>query len=231
MKKQIDEKILSLPPYLSTGWENVAALFLKGSNLVVDLQDGNQVQVPNLTDKEIEKIFHFHALFLEKLEAKEEPTTATTQGFGLFQGLPLQFSLEGLENISGAMEHNPNQSGFPTLPDNLLERIAELAKMISPEEAAGLNPPVEGCNCIYCQVSKALHKGHAKKETHAHDAPDVSDDDLHFEQWTIKQIKDQLFEVTNKLEPTEVYRVFLGDPIGCTCGKPNCEHIIAVLKS
>jgi hypothetical protein len=35
----------------------------------------------------------------------------------------------------------------------------------------------------------------------------------------------------NPLDHKEHYNVFLGDPIGCSCGNNNCEHIQAVLKS
>ena len=40
-----------------------------------------------------------------------------------------------------------------------------------------------------------------------------------------------LIVVTNPLDANEHYNVFLGDPIGCTCGQKNCEHIRAVLNS
>ncbi|NGX33463.1 MAG: hypothetical protein K1060chlam4_01531, partial [Candidatus Anoxychlamydiales bacterium] len=40
-----------------------------------------------------------------------------------------------------------------------------------------------------------------------------------------------LYRVTNPLDENEHYSVFLKDPIGCTCGKKNCEHVKAVLNS
>jgi hypothetical protein len=227
MKKQIDDKILSIPPYLSTKWENIAAIFLKGSKLVVDLTDGNKVQIPDLSNRDIEQIFHFHAQFLEREEEALESDTESSAGQSF--SLPWSMNLEGVEGIGSAMQHNPEQSGFPALPKHLLERIGELAKMINPDEGAGLNPPVEGCNCIYCQISRALHKG--EESPPPTEEPKVSEEDLHFEQWRVRQLEDKLYEVTNKLDPTETYRVFLGNPVGCTCGKPNCEHIVAVLKS
>ena len=59
----------------------------------------------------------------------------------------------------------------------------------------------------------------------------VSDAELHFREWDIKQLEKQLYNVTNPLDTTEHYQVFLGTPLGCTCGKTNCEHIRAVLNS
>ena len=60
---------------------------------------------------------------------------------------------------------------------------------------------------------------------------EVTDRDLSFQQWAIEQTGDKLFCVTNKLDRLEKYNVFLGDPVGCTCGIQGCEHILAVLKS
>ena len=33
------------------------------------------------------------------------------------------------------------------------------------------------------------------------------------------------------LDPNEHYNVFLGTPLGCTCGEKDCEHIRAVLST
>jgi hypothetical protein len=60
---------------------------------------------------------------------------------------------------------------------------------------------------------------------------EVSDEDLKFRDWEIKQTAEQLYTVTNPLDANEHYNVFLGSPLGCTCGDKNCEHIRAVLTS
>jgi len=60
---------------------------------------------------------------------------------------------------------------------------------------------------------------------------EVSDEDLTFQDWEVKQEGDKLYLVTNPLDRDERYRVFLGKPLGCTCGKTNCEHIRMVLSS
>lgn len=49
--------------------------------------------------------------------------------------------------------------------------------------------------------------------------------------WSIQQMDDQLYTVTEKAHPDHVYQVSLAAPITCSCGEPNCVHIIAVLKS
>ncbi len=60
---------------------------------------------------------------------------------------------------------------------------------------------------------------------------DVSEEELKFKMWDIEEIDETLFKVTNPLDANEHYNVYLGNPIGCTCGKKNCEHIKAVLNT
>ena len=59
----------------------------------------------------------------------------------------------------------------------------------------------------------------------------IDDLDLVFRDWEIKELSNNLYTVTNPLDLNEHYNVFLGEPIGCTCGHKNCEHIKAVLQS
>ena len=59
----------------------------------------------------------------------------------------------------------------------------------------------------------------------------VSDEDLKFKTWDIVQTGEKLYDVTNPLDTKEQYHVYLGEPVGCTCGEQYCEHIRAVLSS
>lgn len=227
MKKHVDSKHISIPPYISTAWQNVKALYMRGTLLIVELTDGNNVQIPNLTDVDIEEIFSYHAAFLEQSPREEE----TKQQGGIFGGSPFRFSMNGMDGLTNAMKHTPEQANMPELPKDILEKIASIAKIVSPDDITALNPPVEGCNCVYCQITRAI-LGTKVEPTHPEATGEpVSAEDLHFQEWIITQIGDKLYEVANKLQPDEKYRVFLGDPVGCTCGKPHCEHIVAVLKS
>jgi len=229
MKKHIDDKVLSLPPYVSTAWENVKALYLKEKDLVVDLIDGNAISVPGLTEDEVELIFEYHAAFIEKSHDFEEMIEEEIQSK---EGQsPFRFAINSIDGFSNAMMHNPQQSNMPPLPPEVLDKISNIAKIISPDEIAALSDPVEGCNCFYCQITRAIHEIEEPEETDIEAVDEVSDEDLEFSQWAISQVEDQLYLVTNKLDTSEQYKVFLGDPIGCTCGQANCEHIVAVLKS
>jgi hypothetical protein len=60
---------------------------------------------------------------------------------------------------------------------------------------------------------------------------EISAEDLRFKEWEIAKLSQNLYKVINPLDSNEEYQVFLGTPIGCTCGIHHCEHIKAVLKS
>jgi hypothetical protein len=59
----------------------------------------------------------------------------------------------------------------------------------------------------------------------------VSDDELKFRTWDISQSNEKLYIVSNPLDDHEHYSVYLGEPIGCTCGQKLCEHVRAVLNN
>ncbi len=136
------------------------------------------------------------------------------------------------------MGHNPEQADSPPIPAELLSKIAQLAKLIAPGGETGDLPKAEPhCNCVYCQVARALRdvvEGDDVPKpvpTHASGEDVVSDEDLQFRQWDITQKGGNLYQVTNRLDPNESYQVHLAEPVGCTCGATNCEHVLAVLRS
>ena len=59
----------------------------------------------------------------------------------------------------------------------------------------------------------------------------VSDEELRFKTWEISQTNDKLYLVSNPIDANEHYSVYLGEPVGCTCGEKHCDHIRAVLSS
>ena len=64
-----------------------------------------------------------------------------------------------------------------------------------------------------------------------HQRAEITPEELQFKDWEIAQKDGKLYHVINPLDKNEYYDVFLGDPIGCTCGNKNCEHIRAVLST
>lgn len=250
---KFSEKYLSIPPYISTSWGNVKSLQMSGNLLVVTLTDDSQVHVPDLDFEELEKIFEVHAGYLEshieiedlpKNEQKEHVADAFGDTLiGQNQGLPFKFGgMPGVEGLGVAMQHNIEHANAPDLPQEILQKIASIATIIAPADMGDVPQPEPHCNCPHCQIARAINEGLGNTvrpfagaeegEVFVEEEEEtVSDEELTFQQWEIQQAGDELFTVTNKLDSDEKYSVFLGEPVGCTCGKQGCEHILAVLHS
>lgn len=238
---KINDKILSLPPYLSTPWNNVRAIHMKGALLVVSLYDGDTVSIPGLNPPLVESIFAAHAAHLEK-EISEKASSMDTpnlknnpfsQAFFIGDQNPEQavrFGV-GLEGMASALQHNPSQMHAPDLPKPILDKIAAIAKIVAPEDLNALPKPEPHCNCVHCQIAKAIYQAAHPHAPQEETEESVSPEELNFRQWDISQSGEKLYTVVNRLDTNEKYSVYLGHPVGCTCGKPGCEHILAVLKS
>lgn len=236
----INSQFLSLPPHISTSWNQVTSLQVVRENniqkLAIILKDGHIVKIPNLPDEIINLIFHHHSKYLESSENKQIIDQVASQGGIDLQklmpglGIPLQFGLDGFQGF-GAMQHNQAQANAPDLPPEILNKIAQIANTLGISETAGSNIPQAEphCNCFYCQVARCM--GNQEPEEQAELEEEVSEEDLKFKEFDIEQKSDKLFVVQNPLDKSEHFQVFLGSPIGCTCGKKNCEHIKAVLNS
>lgn len=236
---KITDKILSIPPFISTTWENVSSLHLNGSDLCISLLDGAQVVVPHLSEETLTTLFEHHARITEsQLEEEEKASTNPFAAFENLGGLPLFGSMGGglsdWMGMGNPMEHNPAQSEAPDLPLELLSKVAQLTKMLAPEQLGELPQPVPHCNCMHCQLARALQKEEGASTSDQgeleEDEP-VKDEELSFCQWDISKVSDHLYQVRNRLDESEMYQVHLADPVGCTCGQSNCEHILAVLRS
>jgi hypothetical protein len=240
----INNKILNLPPFISTTWNNVLGLHMKESTLVISLSTGESVLIDDLPKEVIEAIFLAHRSYLEQQDFSNPAQTQVTSPFGfLNQSLSstslefLQFGQNAMKGIGAAMQHSEELSNAPDLPAEFLEKIAAIAKIVTPETQDGLPQAEPNCNCPHCQIANAINGQIKSNEIH-HYTPatntheeQVSPEDLIFQEWKIEQTGTNLYQVTNNLDPKEVYQVYLGDPIGCTCGEKNCVHIPAVLKS
>lgn len=219
---KITDKVLSLPPYISTAWKNILSLQVEnrpyGPLLVIELISGNRVEVPNLDRLVLEKVFAKHAEILEQeTVAKKLPMQTFAFPFPMMEGLP---------NI---LQHSPEQADTPPLPTEMLEKIAAMTKGMVPEDLTNFPKAEPHCNCPHCQIMRAVVG--TQEELPPAIEETVSEDDLKFKTWDIKQESDKLFSVANPLDPKEHYNVYLGEPLGCTCGNKNCEHIQAVLRT
>lgn len=221
---KITPKILSIPPYLSTTWKNISSLHMKEEGdtftLIVLLQNRVQIEVPGLNKETIDEIFEAHARSAEEVTVIPNPLES-----------PFNFSVPvkpdgSFDALTTSMQHNPEQADLPLIPPDVLKKITMIARAFGLEETSSLDKPIPDCNCVYCQVTRAFHG-----EDPVEQVEEISTEDLKFRDWEVKQTGEQLYSVTNPLEINEQYNVFLGTPLGCTCGNKNCEHIRAVLNT
>jgi hypothetical protein len=213
----ITDKILSIPPYISSSWKNIVSIHVEprpfGHALIVELITNTRIEIPNLDRPFIEKIFASHAKAIEE-ESKPRITAHP-------------FSSLDLMGMHSVIQHDPQQKDTPPLPMDMLEKIAEMAKGLLPIDFS-LQQPEANCNCPYCQIMRALTEPSAEAVALEEE---VSDEDLKFRVWDIKQEDNKLYSVTNSSDNKEQYKVFLGTPIGCSCGSNHCKHIQAVLNN
>lgn len=141
---------------------------------------------------------------------------------------PISFGIEGF-NMGNLLQHNSEASDSPDMPKEVLDKIASISKTIGFENSDNLPKAEPHCNCMHCQIMRALHE--EKENDLVQMEEEISDHDLKFRDWDINQTGDKLYIVSNPLNSSEHYNVFLGNPVGCTCGERNCEHIRAVLNS
>ncbi len=245
---KITTDILSIPHYISTTWANIASLQVVYENnapvLIIEQFRGNQVQIPGLSWKAVESIFSGHADALTRPSKGSQPALPPNFGQPLDLGplsfnIPAHLLINNMDQMGMFLQHNPEGAHLPNLPEEILGKITSMVKTLGLGEETPLPQPEEGCNCAFCQVSKAIHSAvhkdnnTAPKESSSPEVHEelVNDVDLTFRNWNIHEIGDKLYEVSNPLDLDEKYNVHLGTPLGCTCGMPGCEHIKAVLHS
>ncbi|MCB1181685.1 MAG: hypothetical protein KDK55_06685 [Chlamydiia bacterium] len=254
MNYKITGQIVCLPPHISTTWEQIAFLETEEDKttqeliLAIHLVNGKVVKIPGLDTSVIDILFSAHVKFLEKRgkgqneEKTQNPQAAFLQNvLGLSPDQLSSLSIRlgpggmggmmagGLEGLETTMQHDPEKSDAPNLPKEMIEKVASIAKLLLGGDLKSFPKPEPHCNCMHCQISRAILNG--DKIASESDEEVITEEDLKFRTWDIKQTGDQLYRVTNPLTPSEKYDVFLGSPIGCTCGNIHCEHIKAVLSS
>ncbi len=236
---KINQKILSIPPYISTAWKNVLSLHLEPQDgdtlLIIGLVNGSTIEIPKLDRQSLEAIFTAHEKFLE-----EEPASSTpfkeirsidplmTNTSSTIMSIPLNLGVD--LSMGNILQHDPKAMDSPDLPKEVLEKISQLSKNINLGSGENAPKPEPHCNCMHCQIMRAM-ENKKTAEMDYEEEETISDEDLRFREWDIHQSEEKLYVVSNPLNVAEKYNVFLGNPVGCTCGQPNCEHIRAVLNS
>lgn len=245
MKVKISDKLICIPPYISTTWDQVCFLQSehelenKKMTLILHLIDGKVVNIPNLDTSIIDIAFSAHTQHLEKSSTLRETQPKGAQslippilGISPDQMAAFQIRLGnagGMEGLESAMQHNPAQANTPSLPKEIVEKIAAIAKILTNGDLNSFPKPEPHCNCVHCQVARSIHNLDEIEEQKGEES--VTDEDLSFRSWQIIKTADNLYAVSNPIDPREHYSVYLGHPVGCTCGEEHCEHIRAVLTS
>lgn len=234
---KITAKLLSIPPYVSVAWKDISTLHSKTDStgqliLVITLRNLTQIEVPHMDKPALEEIFHAFSHHHDQETPLENK---------LLGGNPFQFTLplkQGSSNdvISSSMSHNAGQADLPNLPPDILEKITQIAKIFGLEDTNLLPRAEPHCNCLHCQVMRSLQgELPITSDSAASTEEEVSLEELTFKQsdekWDVKQVAEKLYTVTNLLDANEHYNVFLGNPLGCTCGNKKCVHIHAVLST
>jgi hypothetical protein len=232
---RINQKILSIPPYISTTWKNVSSLHVESRHstlvLVILLATGTRIEIPGMDPGIIKAIFAAHASFVEMESAPRASKSDVSKNPFLSFGLPVKSDLlEAFDSLGPLLQHNAERSQDPDLPKGLLQKVASLAKTLGLKDADLIPESEPHCNCMHCQIAKALKQGIEDSVEEVHEEI-VTEEDLKFRSWDISKTGDKLYSVSNPLDIQEQYSVYLGEPVGCTCGSPHCEHIRAVLNS
>lgn len=237
----INQKILSIPPYISTSWKNVISLHMEERDgdlfLIIGLVNGSTIAIPKMDRTLLESVFAAHAKYMEQeaqaglKEQQHPPFYAAPQNELPVLGLPLRIGIEG--NMGNLLQHNPEAADSPDLPRDVLEKIHTLSQVVGFENSDNFPKPEPHCNCMHCQIMRVIQNGldEAEAPLLEEEVEEVSPEDLQFRDWEIKHTGEELYTVTNPLNQEEHYGVSLGNPIGCTCGQHNCEHVRAVLNS
>ncbi len=238
---KISTKIFSIPPFISTRWEYVVSLRVAEDMLIVTLKDGTACSIPHLPKETIDQIFAYHAESIETANHQKDDIGQLMEGmrsgFKELVNMLSKLGANALSSLGKALEHDPNNANLPQLPPDMVKKVKMLLNIIPREDIMAMPEGEPGCHCMYCQINRILREAILTQETNTPDilaeeeTEAVEEKDLEFSEWIVEPIQDKLYKVTNKLDTQEEYRVFLGDPIGCTCGRPHCEHVLAVLKS
>lgn len=136
---------------------------------------------------------------------------------------PAEFSLNHLTNN---LRHNPQMKDLPVLPRELLKKVAQTAReLFNHHSSLELPMAHTGCHCMHCQIARAIQIGLEQAGV------EVTANELRFSQWHIHLLSNEHFLVVSTTDPSECFDVKLKPQIECSCTKPTCAHIEAVLRS
>ncbi|MBI5273855.1 MAG: hypothetical protein HY860_02240 [Chlamydiales bacterium] len=226
---KINSKILSIPPYISSSWDNITSLHLGSKEekkvLIILLKNGTTLEIPHLDHASIVQIFAAHG---DYLESSKKATVKGDVFSSMNLGFPLPIDPEMMGHLSDVIQ-DPTKLQRIEIPPEALGKFVDFLKAMGLDEKLIMPEGDFPSDSVFAQFKKLLSGEPEVKKEELEEV--VSDADLHFKEWDIQQTGDKLYKVINPLDRAEEYQVFLGDTLGCTCGHNDCEHLKAVLRS
>lgn len=155
-----------------------------------------------------------------------------TTGMNLGIAVPLSM-VSPLANPSSSLvplvqnlRHNPELKDLPSLPSDLLEKIAHTAReLYSQDPDLEMPTPIAGCHCMHCQLARAVQTGAEQA------GEPVNEQELRFSNWHVHPLGASLYYVVSTMDPSQSFEVQLKPEITCSCQASACVHIEAVLRS
>ncbi len=240
---KINHKILSIPPYISTTWNNISSLTTEEQTdsltLHIALADGSSVSIPNINHDLVDAIFRSHVKYLEEESSSPNNNYAQASPASfLFDAVkdpsPFVFDiplpLGGFKTLTSILQHDPEKKEAPELPKNIVNKITSITKTIGNIDIEALPKAEPHCNCPHCQIARSMRIAFEAPNEELEEE-EVPAEELSFKSWIIHPPENKIYKVIHPDNPQEEYSVFLGSPVSCTCGSNQCEHILAVLKS
>lgn len=228
MKMQINKKMLSIPPYISTQWGCIVSIAQnKESEEALDFSLTNEIviSVPNLSKEDQKKIFRTHQEYLTSCQEVSE-----AQIFTLLSGdsvSPTQVSIPASASFFPLLQHSVEVSGLPEIPKETILKMTQVFDDLTTHQNPFYKAPEPHCQCMYCQIARVVHDEVGSLEGEDNSTKDAVDTTIS-KGWHVKEYSPDQFEVSSPNASNGPFVVTLSPP-SCSCGSASCEHIAAVL--
>src|SRR6185436_17460112 len=108
------------------------------------------------------------------------------------------------EHFGTLLHHNPEQAESPDLPPDVLDKIAQLSKTLGIDDPNVIPKPEPHCNCMRCQIARAMQKGLNDEGQNKEEQEEVvTDEELKFRTWDVVQTGEKLYLVSNPIDNKE----------------------------
>ena len=242
---RINNKILSIPPYISTSWKQISSLKAEKKEgflqLHITLQDGSYTLIPQIESPVVDAIFSSHAKYLEnEMPQEKQPPSifsfeSPRMSSSALLDAPFPLPFPEFKNLTSFLQHDSEKSLEANFPQEMLDKIAHLTKAMGISDIRLFPKAEPHCNCPHCQIARSMKKAFEETQREEENSlyldEEVTEKDLSFKSWFIYPLENNNYKVIHPDNKDEIYLVSLGSPLSCSCGSNQCEHIRSVLSS